>query len=331
MVTNRAMSFFGGAPKKMCLIMDEVDGMSGGDRGGVMELITCIKLSKIPIICICNDKYNQKLKSLQNYTQDMPFSRPTKPQILNRMLKIAADEGISMSAAAMEALIETTNNDIRLIINQLQMRRLTKQSFDYDDIKGLSKKDVDMGLFTAVDKLCAPNADRMSVNDRLNLVFQDSDIIPLFIQENYVHYRPYAAKDRAARAAARRHSRGAHQRGRRHEPQRAREAELGPHAVRQHHLQRHTHQHVARERGGVRFVSGRTQLQPLPGVAREEQHARQKQAAADGAALALRGGASSKPTPRRCGASTCLCSVAHHETAQVRLRGREGKRRASRR
>ena len=195
MVTNRAMSFFGGAPKKMCLIMDEVDGMSGGDRGGVMELITCIKLSKIPIICICNDKYNQKLKSLQNYTQDMPFSRPTKPQILNRMLKIAADEGISMSAAAMEALIETTNNDIRLIINQLQMRRLTKQSFDYDDIKGLSKKDVDMGPFTAVDKLCAPNADRMSVNDRLNLVFQDSDIIPLFIQENYVHYRPYAAKD----------------------------------------------------------------------------------------------------------------------------------------
>jgi replication factor C subunit 1 len=195
MVTNRAMSFFGGAPKKMCLIMDEVDGMSGGDRGGVQELITCIKLSKIPIICICNDKYNQKLKSLQNYTQDMPFSRPTKPQILNRMLKIAADEGISMSAAAMEALIETTNNDIRLIINQLQMRRLTKQSFEYDDIKGLSKKDVDMGPFTAVDKLCAPNADRMSVNDRLNLVFQDSDIIPLFIQENYVHYRPYAAKD----------------------------------------------------------------------------------------------------------------------------------------
>ena len=140
----------------MVLIMDEVDGMSGGDRGGVQELISKrIKISKIPIICICNDKYNQKLKSLQNYTQDMPFSRPTKQQILNRMLKIAADEGIQMSAAAMEALIETTNNDIRLIINQLQMRRLTKQSFEYDDIKSLAKKDIDMGPFTAVDKLCA--------------------------------------------------------------------------------------------------------------------------------------------------------------------------------
>ena len=38
MVTNRAMSFFGGPKKKMVLIMDEVDGMSGGDRGGVQSL-----------------------------------------------------------------------------------------------------------------------------------------------------------------------------------------------------------------------------------------------------------------------------------------------------
>ena len=36
-----------GPAKKMVLIMDEVDGMSGGDRGGVAELIQCIKLSKV--------------------------------------------------------------------------------------------------------------------------------------------------------------------------------------------------------------------------------------------------------------------------------------------
>jgi replication factor C subunit 1 len=46
--------------------MDEVDGMSGGDRGGVADLMATIARSKIPIICICNDKYNQKLRSLRN-------------------------------------------------------------------------------------------------------------------------------------------------------------------------------------------------------------------------------------------------------------------------
>jgi len=43
-------------------------------------------------------------------------------------------------------------------------------------------KPLDMGPFTAVDKLCSADANRLSVGDRLNLVFQDADIIPLFIQ-----------------------------------------------------------------------------------------------------------------------------------------------------
>ena len=33
----------------------------------------------------------------------------------------------------------------------------------------------------------------LPLNDRMNLVFQDSDIIPLFIQENYINLRPCAA------------------------------------------------------------------------------------------------------------------------------------------
>lgn len=35
--------------------MDEVDGMSS-DRGGSKALIDIIKLTKVPIICICNDR-----------------------------------------------------------------------------------------------------------------------------------------------------------------------------------------------------------------------------------------------------------------------------------
>lgn len=60
---------------QICLIMDEVDGMSGGDRGGVSELITIIKASKVPVICICNDKYSQKLKSLRNSCMELDFRR----------------------------------------------------------------------------------------------------------------------------------------------------------------------------------------------------------------------------------------------------------------
>ena len=61
--------------------MDEVDGMSAGDWGGIADLISSIKTLKIPTICICNDRYSQKLKSLVNYCLLLSFQKPTKQQV----------------------------------------------------------------------------------------------------------------------------------------------------------------------------------------------------------------------------------------------------------
>ena len=61
------------------LIMDEVDGMSAGDRGGVADLIQTIHKSKIPIVAICNDKYNQKLKSLRNHCMELEYRCLARP------------------------------------------------------------------------------------------------------------------------------------------------------------------------------------------------------------------------------------------------------------
>jgi replication factor C subunit 1 len=50
------------AGKQIAIIMDEVDGMSSGDRGGITALISIIKKSRVPIICICNDRHSPKVK-----------------------------------------------------------------------------------------------------------------------------------------------------------------------------------------------------------------------------------------------------------------------------
>lgn len=91
LITNRSLS---GSGKKLALIMDEVDGMSGGDRGGVQDLIQSIQKSKIPIICICNDKYNQKIKSLVGHCMELNFQKPNKQQIARRLAEVAGKEGM---------------------------------------------------------------------------------------------------------------------------------------------------------------------------------------------------------------------------------------------
>ena len=75
-------------PKKSVIIMDEVDGMGGSDRGGIQALIQVIKTTKTPIVCICNDRNHQKVRSLANSCFDIKFIRPSKDQILRRAIDI---------------------------------------------------------------------------------------------------------------------------------------------------------------------------------------------------------------------------------------------------
>ena len=74
---NAMASAIGGiATQKSVIIMDEVDGVGAGDRGGIAALIKVIKTSRTPIICICNDRQSQKLASLVNHCFDLKFQRP---------------------------------------------------------------------------------------------------------------------------------------------------------------------------------------------------------------------------------------------------------------
>ncbi|GER53079.1 replication factor C subunit 1 [Striga asiatica] len=178
---------------KTVLIMDEVDGMSAGDRGGVADLIASIKISKIPIICICNDRYSQKLKSLVNYCLLLSFRKPTKQQMAKRLSQIANVEGLQINQIALEELAERVNGDIRMALNQLQYMSLSMSIIKFDDIKQRlqsSSKDEDISPFTAVDKLFSFNGGKLRMDERIDLSMSDADLVPLIIQENYINYRP---------------------------------------------------------------------------------------------------------------------------------------------
>ncbi|XP_078433048.1 replication factor C1 [Wolffia australiana] len=182
--------------QKSVLIMDEVDGMSAGDRGGVADLIASIKVSKIPIICICNDRYSQKLKSLVNYCLLLNFRKPTKQQMAKRLSQIAVAEGIQANDIALEELADRVNGDMRMAINQLQYMSLSHSIINYDDVRARllnSAKDEDISPFTAVDKLFGFNGGKLRMDERIDLSMSDPDLVPLIIQENYINYRPIRA------------------------------------------------------------------------------------------------------------------------------------------
>ncbi|KAH9301736.1 hypothetical protein KI387_013319, partial [Taxus chinensis] len=199
LISNEALNFGhsnGSRHQKFVLIMDEVDGMSGGDRGGVTDLIASIKMSKIPIICICNDRYNQKLKSLVNHCLALNYRKPTKQQMAKRLHQIAELEGVKIDQMALEELGERVNGDMRMAINQLHYMNLSSSVLKYADMKARLRsngKDEDVSPFTAVDKLLGYEGGRLRLDERMDFCMTDPDLIPLIIQENYLNYKPSAA------------------------------------------------------------------------------------------------------------------------------------------
>lgn len=163
------------------LIMDEVDGMSGNqDRAGISELIQIIKESKIPIICICNDRQHQKMRTLVNYCFDIRFPKPKVENIRSRMLSIAAAEKMKISKDELDEIIELSGCDVRQTIYNLQMRSKTQTPGT------VNKKDVSVGPFEAARKLLDPKS---TLREKNEMFFVDYGIMPLFIQENYLNLK----------------------------------------------------------------------------------------------------------------------------------------------
>ncbi|RXG55215.1 Replication factor C subunit 1, partial [Armadillidium vulgare] len=125
--------------------MDEVDGMAGNeDRGGVQELIALIKGSKIPIICMCNDRNHPKIRSLANYCFDLRFHKPRVEQIRGAMLSVCFREGIKIKPEALDQMIVGSNQDIRQVLHHLSLWSADEKVLDSETVKKdseLSKKE----------------------------------------------------------------------------------------------------------------------------------------------------------------------------------------------
>ncbi|CAH1248246.1 RFC1 [Branchiostoma lanceolatum] len=185
---------------RQAVIMDEVDGMAGNeDRGGVAELINLIKQTKVPIICMCNDRAHQKMRSLVNHCFDLRFQRPRVEQIRASMMSMAFKEGLKIPPPALNQIIEATNHDVRQVIHQLYMWSVQDKALTFDQAKEASKqatKDIKQGPFEVTRKVFSSNEDtaRMTIMDKSDLFFHDYSMVPLFVQENYPHVQPHAAR-----------------------------------------------------------------------------------------------------------------------------------------
>ncbi|EXJ83124.1 replication factor C subunit 1 [Capronia coronata CBS 617.96] len=186
--------------KKIVLIMDEVDGMSAGDRGGVGALAAVAKKTHVPMILICNERNLPKMRPFYLVTAEFQFRRPTTDMIRGRIATILFREGMRLPPPIMNALIEGCNGDIRQIINMISTIKLDNKDLDFNDTKAMAKaweKHVILKPWDIVSKILRPQmfapSSTATLNDKSELYFNDHEFSYLMLQENYLKTQPSLA------------------------------------------------------------------------------------------------------------------------------------------
>jgi len=161
--------------KENALVVSDID--CGNDYGFISTLVECIKESEIPIICICDDRYNQNIKPILNYCFDIKMTKPSYDEIYALIYKVVTTEQIKIGLSQVKNLIEEANGDIRFILNSLQVNMKSKTV-------NTSKNVTSTNIFNTTGQLFSND---VRLDDKFNIYWLSHDIHTLMIQENYIN------------------------------------------------------------------------------------------------------------------------------------------------
>lgn len=133
--------------RKIAIIMDEIDGMNNGDKGGINSLIKIIRpkktkkqrledISYIPIICISNYHIDKKIKELIKVCSTFEFKSPTNNQI----------------SSIVKIMMPNIFNDVNLFLNiikiiQNDLKKLTSIYKIYSKQPDILKNEIIINIF----------------------------------------------------------------------------------------------------------------------------------------------------------------------------------------
>lgn len=193
-------------PKMVGIIMDEVDGMSGGEKGGISELINLIELNNkdskkklapnhTPIICICNDLSDKKLKELKKKALIVKIAKPSKILLQKLALRLVEQENIpNLDDINISYIINKSQGDYRRLVSIMQylfrysgedyLDADLQQEYIIKHLKYFDNKNIDITVYESTDKLLN---NYTNLQQALSLYNIDRNIISMLLYENFLN------------------------------------------------------------------------------------------------------------------------------------------------
>lgn len=202
--------------KEVGVIMDEIDGVAGGDKGAIEELIKILegkkkkkkeeieknikidengvktdKSIKFPIICTCNSIKDKKLQTLLRKSLVIRINKPSISDLNKLAKKIIKNEKINITKTDLNQLISSSKKDYRSLISNLYQYNLNNST----SLLNKTKDEIELEEVSCEKPvvICNFMLNKQSFNYEENskLVEGDENIFFLNIYSNYLKLLSY--------------------------------------------------------------------------------------------------------------------------------------------
>lgn len=165
--------------KNKIILVDEVDGISAVDKGGLTTLISLIKETDHPIICTSNDLWSKKLSDLRKVSEIVelkPISPSTQKNFLNEILE---KEKIFFPEKTLNQIVINSKGDMRAAINDLQ----TASSMEKPEEFVIEQRKLKTDIFNSLREIFQDKAsiEMLGTFDKIDMPI---DEIILWVEEN---------------------------------------------------------------------------------------------------------------------------------------------------
>ena len=190
MADKNVLSMFKKENKKIAIIMDEIDGMNNGDKGGLNTLIKLIRpkktkkqkledLTMIPILCIGNYDIDKKIRELMKVCDIIELKDPHEKNmnlIINKLFT-------SLDADIKSKIKKYVNSDLRKLNMLYDIYKKDKDNMD--NIHTIFQSKTSSEDVKSVTKKLLINKNHISNHNRV-ISETDRTIIGLLWHENIV-------------------------------------------------------------------------------------------------------------------------------------------------
>ena len=166
--------------KGKVILMDEADGITTTDRGGLPELIALLSKTHYPIIITANDIWHKKFSLLRQKCKIVNFKELSESDIKFILIKVLHAENKRISLETLTLIAKQSRGDVRAALNDLQsVLDIGEELFAQE----ISEREKQESIFNILKKLFQRPFDSNTIK-LFDSTGMELDEVLLWVEEN---------------------------------------------------------------------------------------------------------------------------------------------------